>query len=346
LTTFPLPAFTPLASVLCRAMANTALFAGLTTVDLTPLPAKGLAHEHWHVMPRGAVVRVPRWSQVGLDPAANLHHQVACFARAAASGRTPHLLATLPPTDDLPMGALVVRHISGHSPRLPEDLTAIADSLATLHALPLPPEVARPPLASPVDPVAATLALVNKQASWFARADLPLASQRLLEQQCARVQQLPPAPPPQALVGTDTHPGNFLIDAEGVAWLVDLEKVQYGSPAIDLAHASLYTSTTWDADCAAVLTPDAVAAFYAAWCRAAPPHLVKAMRPWLQPVRRLVWLRSLTWMARWRVEGEQLGAFALPAVRAHVQERITDFFAPETLARIRDGLDAEPAEYG
>ena len=47
---------------------------------------------------------------------------------------------------------------------------------------------------------------------------------------------------------TDTHPGNFLIDetrdGEAKAVIVDLEKALYGSPGIDLAYATVYSSTT------------------------------------------------------------------------------------------------------
>ena len=37
-----------------------------------------------------------------------------------------------------------------------------------------------------------------------------------------------------------------MIEAAGRAVFVDLEKALYGSPAVDLAHASIYTSTMWD----------------------------------------------------------------------------------------------------
>ena len=45
------------------------------------LPAKGMAHAHFR-LPDGRLARVPRWSQVGLDPAANLAHQATAFTRA------------------------------------------------------------------------------------------------------------------------------------------------------------------------------------------------------------------------------------------------------------------------
>ena len=325
-------------AALHRALARRPRFADLAPAALALLPAKGMAHDHARLEGQAAVARVPHWSQVGLDAQANLTHQAACFTRAEACGHTPRLIDTLPPGPDLPMGALVVGEIVGRPPRLPADMPAIAQALAALHRLPLPPLAGRPPLASAADPVAATLALVEKQAAWFESADLAPQTRRRLDAELAAVRALPPGPSPVSLIGTDTHPGNFLIDAGGKAWFTDLEKAQYSLPAIDLAHASLYTSTTWDPDVATVLSPSEVAAFYTAWESAAPPALAEAQRPWFRPLRRLVWLRTLSWMARWKVEGAQLTGDVPPVVREHARERIEDFFRPATVARIADEL--------
>lgn len=320
----------------------------LPDTALEPLRTKGMAHAHIRLRGRGRVVRIPLWSQVGLDPAANLAHQAAAFARAAASGHTPVLHAVLPPDPELPMGALVVQEVAGRPPRLPGDLPALARALAALHALPVPPPAARPPLAAPSDPAAATLALIERQAACFERAGLDPTVRRVLAEELARVRRLvadPPAPPaPVALVGTDTHPGNFLIDDAGKAWFLDLEKAQYGLPAIDLAHTTLYTSTTWDPDVATVLTPAEVAGFYRAWSEAVPAAL-KAQSAWFAPARRLTWLRTLSWMARWKVEGmARFGGAVDPAVLAHVRARIADFFAPDTVARVQAEWREDHAE--
>ncbi len=311
-----------------------ALSAALGGADLASMPLKGVAHDHVRLTGRGVVARVPRWSQIGLDQATNLAHQAAAFARAAAGGHTPELVGVLEPRDGLPMGALLVTEVAGRPPRLPDDMPAIAEALASLHRLPLPAD--RAPLASPPDPVAATLALVLRQAEHFARAGLePAVLARIGEELAAARSLRPDAPMPVALVGTDTHPGNFLIDAAGKAWFTDLEKAQYGHPAIDLAHASLYTSTMWDPDVAAALSPAEVAAFHDAWERAVPSALADAVRPWLKPLRRLTWLRSLSWMARWKIEGDSLSPGMPDALRTHLQQRVADVFRPATIDRVR-----------
>ena len=153
--------------------------AGLTWDALEPLPLKGVAHGHVRLAGRGLVARLPRWSQQGLDPAANLAYQAEAFRRAAPCGHTPELVAVLPPAPDgLPMGGLVVTEITGRPPRLPADMATIARALAALHALPLPPPSARAPLLAPADPAAALLAQVERQAAAFDDAEIGRASCR------------------------------------------------------------------------------------------------------------------------------------------------------------------------
>ena len=74
----------------------------------------------------------------------------------------------------------------------------------------------------------------------------------------------------------DGHPGNFVVRADGGAVLVDLEKCRYSYPGLDLAHATLYTSTTWDVATHAVLTHDQVAEAYRQWADAVGPELAQA----------------------------------------------------------------------
>ncbi|MGQ9365844.1 phosphotransferase [Azospirillum sp. A39] len=316
---------------------------GLTAGDLEAMPLRGVAHDHVRLKGRGLVARIPRWSQQGLDPAANLAYQAAAFRRAAPSGHTPELAAVLEPRAGLPMGALVVTEIRGRPPRLPADMPAVARALAALHRLPLPPAGERAPLASPADPAAATLDLVRRQAVHFARAALSdAAAERIAAELDAAAAVRLAAPQPVALVGTDVHPGNFLIDATGKAWFTDLEKVQYGHPAIDLAHASLPTSTLWDPEVAAELTPADVAAFHAAWAAAVPAGLAAAVEPWLKPMRRLTWLRTLSWMARWKADGPSLSPGMPERLRRHMDVRVADVFRPDRIDRVRaDWRDSE-----
>ena len=150
-------------------MASRGTLAGVTAAALRPLPSKGLVHDHIRVIGieiEGCrvLLRVPRLNQWGLSAQDSLAYEAAAFARAEPSGRTPRLLDRLAPDDVLPFGALLVEEIAGRPPRLPDEMPAIADTLAAVHRLPLPDADARPPLFSHEDAVAGTLARIEEQA--------------------------------------------------------------------------------------------------------------------------------------------------------------------------------------
>lgn len=320
-------------------------FAGAA---LEPLRDKGLAHDHIRIGGTGLLARIPKQSQMDLPAAENLAYQEACFRRAGAGGHTPRLHTLLPPQPGLPQGALLVEEVAGRPARLPEDLPAIAAALASLHALPRPAATA--PLLAPADLLAAMRDEVATQGAYLAEARLAPATRALVERELAAFAALceAPARPAACLISFDAHPGNFLIRPDGRAVLVDLEKGRYGAPSLDLAHATNYTSTTWDVDSHAILTVDEIAAFYAAW--EAVPGVPQA-RPWHLKLRRAMWLWAVTWCAKWRVlsdaprragaregeGGEDWSAEASDAALiAHVRERVDHYLSPAVVARCLD----------
>jgi len=335
-----------------RALAADARLAPLAEARLVPLPGCGVAHEH--VVAEGgtiegvpAILRVPCVSQWGMAPAAQLAYEAAAFARAAPSGVTPRFIGTLPVQAGLPMGALAVEYIKGAKPLLPRALARLAASLARIHALAVPPPEARAPLLVHDDPIAETLKAIREQAAFMREAGLaaPATAAIRAELATAEASAMTARPAPVlTLTGSDTHPGNFLLEKGGRAVFVDLEKALYGNPAVDLAHATLYTSTMWDPDCAQRLASAEVRDFYAAYSAAAPA-LAAAIKPWVRPLRRLVWLRTLTWCVRWRVLSRQRGGWSKdrldPAHVAHIERTVADYVSPERIAAIRDGLDHE-----
>jgi Ser/Thr protein kinase RdoA (MazF antagonist) len=310
--------------------------------DVVSMTAKGVNHEHYRLGRTALVLRVPRSTPWAGDAQAQLEGEAAAFERAEPAGVTPRFTAALPPSSVLPRGALVVEEIVGRLVRLPGDLPAIARSLARLHAVAMPPPDRRPPLPDHgVDgPWAATLAVIMRQREFLPQVDLAPETRAALEEELADAERLAarftPAQQPLALVGTDTHPGNFIVRGNGDAVLVDLERVCYGSPAIDLAHASLFTSTTWDLEVQGVLTPDEITGFYRDYLAAVGPTRAAELRPWLLPARRLTWLRTMMWAVRLRALTER-GELALaPALARHIADRLGDFFDPATVAHVRE----------
>ncbi|MGM0784031.1 MAG: phosphotransferase family protein [Pseudomonadota bacterium] len=311
----------------------------------------GLAHHHlW--LARGGddwVARLPKQSQLGLDAHANLDYQAACFERAGRCGHTPALHGLLTPSTALPRGGLLVSAVRGRAARLPDDLPAIAEALAALHDLPLPPSDECAPLMAPDDPWVAMREEVEAQAEFLGKAELSPAVVSAIEDELAALPTLlgnsDTAQP--RLISFDAHPGNFLIRDDGSAVLVDLEKCRYGLPGFDLAHASLYTSTTWDVASHAVLSVDQVAAFYRRWM--SDTGLADATT--LLACRRAMWLWSLTWCAKWRAShrrsrdaeahGEDWSAeLSDAALIAHVRDRVEHYLSLATIDHVRREFDA------
>ncbi len=324
----------------------------LADEPLARLHDKGLAHHHVRLGASSVLARVPKHSQMALSAADNLAYEAACYRRAAASGHVPRVHSLLPVSAALPHGALLVEEIVGRNARLPEDLDAIADAFAAIHTLPLPADAAaRAPLLDAADPLAALRDEIEAQAAYLDAAALQPAARAAIDatrerfaRECERA-----ARPPKRLIAFDGHPGNFLVRPEpdrgdsGRAVLVDLEKARYSHPPLDLAHATLYTSTTWDVDSRAELSVAEVVAFYERWQRAC--DIGPALRPWFVPLRAAMWLWSVTWCAKWRVlspraaragaDGEDWSAeHSSDALVAHVRERVDCYLGVEAVERV------------
>jgi len=309
---------------------------------------KGLAHWHVRLKGTGLLARIPKQSQMGLGPLENLTYEAACFHRAAACGHVPRLDRVIPPSDELPWGALLVEEITGSPADNPDHMAAIMEALASIHVLPIPSTSERPPLLSASDPLDGMLRLVFEQSIYL---DHPLVSEHSRRSIKERLKNLSTTLH-QACVGLeprlitfDAHPGNFLITPMGKAVLVDLEKLRYSYPPLDMAHATLYTSTTWDVDASFALSPTQVARAYEVWMSAAgtiaEPYLAA-----LVPLRELMWLWSVTWCAKWLTEsvkpkhasgagGEDWSqANSDASLIRHVRSRVDDYLAISTVNQV------------
>jgi thiamine kinase-like enzyme len=332
---------------LLAALRERPVFSSLTAADLKPLPATGTAHGHVR-LPNRLLARVAYAHEGDLSAAQRLATQAEAFRHLAPCGRTPRLHDMIEPHPGLPGGALIVDLIDGRAPRLPDELGLMADTLARIHALPLP--ATNSPIPRQQNPFLETLAAVEQSAQRFldkavpeqgARAEIADELRLMRDMALAIAERAQPL----TVALADTHPGNFIVGQGGIAWFVDLEKVHVGSPAIDLAHATLATSTLWHPDVGKVLSRDEVQRFYSLYLEKVGDRQADSLEPWLQPMRRLTWLRTTLFMARWRVQTREprdpsdptqwSDAGLEPAMRAHIDQRIDQCFRRDTIQSIR-----------
>lgn len=315
--------------------------------DGMTLPATGTAHGHVRLAD-GRLARIAYAYEGDPTAAARLHVQAAGFRHLQPAGRTPRLHAVIEPQPGLPGGALIVDFIDGRAPRLPEALDAMAETLAAIHALPLSADGS--PIPRQDNPFLETLHGIELNAGRFLDKAVPDAGSRAeiaaeLELMRAMAQDIGTRAQPLTMALADTHPGNFIVDRAGIAWFVDLEKVHVGSAAIDLAHATLPTSTLWASAEGRPLSSDEVQGFYAAYLDRIDAAAADALRPWLVPMRRLTWLRTTLFMARWRVQtraprdpsdpSQWSDAGLEPSMRALYDRRIDQCFDRATIQAIR-----------
>jgi aminoglycoside phosphotransferase (APT) family kinase protein len=311
------------------------------------LPATGTAHGHVRLQ-NGLLARVAYAHEGDATAASRLEAQAAAFRHLAPAGRTPGLHEVIEPRAGLPGGALVVDFIEGRAPRLPDQLGSMAETLALIHALPLPP--ASSPLPRQDNPFLETLEGVELNAMRFLDKAVPDQGSRAeiaeeLRAMRGMAVELGRQAQPLTVALADTHPGNFIVDRAGLAWFVDLEKVHVGSPAIDLAHANLPTSTLWHPEVGSLLSRDDVKAFQENYLARLAGKRAEALRPWIVPMRRLTWLRTTLFMARWRVETRsprdpanttQWSDSGLdPQMKRHIDARIDQCFTREMIRSIR-----------
>ena len=253
-----------------------------------------------------------------------------------------------------------------------DDLAAIVRALASIHSLSVPD--VREPLMSPSDPLADLAAEIDVQAEFLGSASLQPHARALIDRELTRLDTLVRGDcrPSVSLVSFDAHPGNFLIRDDGEAVLVDLEKCRYSYPSLDLAHATLYTSTSWERGAAAWLTPAQVREVHELWestmdragsgragaGRAGSGRAGSRRRgagrvddsEWHVPLRRAMWLWSVTWCAKWRVlsgaapsasgDGEDWAAAnSADQLSRHVRGRVDHYLSADIIERVTREFD-------
>ncbi len=313
--------------------------AGLSInpAELRFLKGTGLNHDHIVLGDSGWLARIPRGNS-GMSSQDYLSQQEALYSAAAPSLHTPELLAAIAPADDLPHGALIVQRIEYvRKADFGRDYRAIAASLAAIHATEPPPAL----LPGPTAPGESQRGFIEAMlVPSLDSAELNPRSRALLNNaldQCyddlsrmARSTALP-----TGFIASDTHPGNFLIDRQGKAWMPDLEYATVDCPLVDTAMAVCPLARQFDPDSNPSAPVGTGQKFFAAWLDLYSQDHHDAARRALIDMRpamgRVALVGSLGWLAFWQTQG-QATMTDVPTPTANNWSRmVSDYLEPEAL---------------
>lgn len=312
---------------------------------LEKIPTQGVTHQHWRVasknIPLSLIWRVPITTPAGFQNSRQyLEYQQECYLRLLPSKHTPLLQAMIEPTIDWPQGGLLIKEITGRLPNRFADWEKIATCLAAIHQLPINPLPLTIPNPANIGYMI-THTIMNRLPSLDRISISPLIRQQLLKE----IDWVKSFGTSMSLLSIqrcfnlyDCHPANFLIDSKGTAWFVDLEKITIGHPAIDLAHASLITSLSWHPSINYRLSMDDIIRFHQFYFSHFPPFYYESMQKLLWPVRRLIWIRTLSWAWDWLAN---LSFSPDPAIRLFqqtIQELLKGWFQAEFFEKMQEEL--------
>ena len=283
------------------------MFNGIANNDLEPIDSRGLAHDHLKIGQSGWILRVPRGNQLDMNDKDYLELQKSIYSEMAASGAAPKIHAVINPNHDLPHGALIIEYIKGRPVQTQNNLQAIAKCLAKIHSLPVPQGTNLIQRAS--SPLQSQLFLINEFLSdVFNNAALSTQTAQLLDNErkevISEIQALKPREDlPYSIIGGDSHLGNYLIDKNGDAFLVDLEFASYDLALIDLADASLEITSRLDPNNDVRPDEHMKSEFYKTWSNALSAPLSDKLSNLIPLTERTVQLRTLAWLVYWVSEG-------------------------------------------
>lgn len=236
------------------------------------------------------VLRINRGSQMHLED--QIGYEFSALQDLVVTGRTPR-----PVMCCKEHGLLVMEWLPGRSLDYRTDMDIAAGILADIHSAPVPEDCR---LLRPDAPALAIyeecLQMVQHYFDWE-EADPQVCG--LLRELIREIGKLPLAQPsgaPVCMVNTELNSGNFLINPEGISYLVDWEKPLLSEPAQDLGHFLAPTTTFWKTD--VILTPAEVRSFAAKYVEAVAGRIDCSTLPQrLSLFFTVTCLRGVTWCA-------------------------------------------------
>jgi len=256
------------------------------------------------------LLRVNTGSQMHLEH--QIEYEYQALKNLEDSGRTPKVYFVDGSKEDIPYGVLVMEYLPGVVMDYEKDLYKGAEILADIHATPVD---GKSGLIHSSNPCQEILDECNQmfrtyEASELADQNKRMQIRRMLdlcqEKLSAMKESMGNYSGYRCLINTEVNSTNFLINPEGISYLIDWEKPLFGDPGQDLGHFLAPTTTFWKTD--VILSEEETTDFleYYLSCvngRFPTEGLVKRVETFI-PV---TCMRGLTWCAMAWVEYQEPG---------------------------------------
>ena len=282
--------------------------------------ARGVYHENYVLSsgPREYLVRVNLSSQLGLSQEAQAEYEFNTLRDVAASSVTPKPIALISGENEN-KSILIEEFIHGREFDYRDDLTAAAESLASIHRC-------VPNFNSAMVRVNAGEALRADGIRWLLLAE-QLASEgttlRILKELSKSLVNDTPSKW-HGIVHTDLTHSNFIVNTR--CYLVDWECARFAGIEWDLAHFVARTTTMWNANRSYCYSEAEVEHFLTAYADAAGIREKELLSILVGNLLPLIYFRCFAWCAGTHAVHER--GLVTP-LREHDANRLRHYLAPD-----------------
>lgn len=275
------------------------------------------------------VLRIPMGSQMHLEN--QVRYEFEALRMLDHSGRTPRAFYMDDKKSVIPYGFLVMEYLPGKALQYESDLSKAAGCLADIHNMKIP----QGHLLAPENPLEAIWEECSAMAGHYLDSRLALPeTKRILSdllEQGRRISARTSGAGERCVINTELNSGNFLVNDDGMTYLVDWEKPLYASVCQDLGHFLAPTTTFWKTDI--LLDEWEIQSFLRDYCESSNRYSsAEALWEETLPYFTITCLRGISWCAMAWLEYQNPER---PLKDAFTFAKIETYLSTEFLERIR-----------
>ena len=252
------------------------------------------------------LLRVNTGSQMHLEQ--QIEYEYQALKQLEISKRTPKVYFVDGSKKILPYGVLVMEYLPGTAMDYRKDLKKGAEILADIHATKIQPDSG---LLLSKNPCSEILDECNEMFQTYENSELADPNKKkqirsMLDLCRQKISWMGDYKGYKCCINTEVNSTNFLINEEGLSYLIDWEKPLYGDPGQDLGHFLAPTTTFWKTD--VILSDEETSDFLDDYVECVRNRFdTEGLRKRVETFIPVTCMRGLTWCAMAWVEYQEPG---------------------------------------